>query len=82
MEVGGQCQAWLLYPRERPCTHSIGGLVGLSTGLDWCGKSHPPLGFDIWTIQPVASHYADYQAHTCINKLQKNMFLLTLQMGR
>jgi hypothetical protein len=25
-------------------------------GLDGCGKSHPPPGFDPWTFQPVASH--------------------------
>ena len=27
------------YPRERPCTHCTGGWVGLTAGLDRCGKS-------------------------------------------
>ena len=30
-----------LYPRERPSTHCIGGWVGLTAGLDGCGKSRP-----------------------------------------
>ena len=43
-----------LYLRERPCTHFIGGWVGPRAGLDECGKSRPPPGFDHRTIQPVA----------------------------
>jgi len=50
----------LLYPRERPGTHCIGGCVGPRAGLDKCGKSCPPPGFDPWTVQPVASRYNDY----------------------
>jgi hypothetical protein len=46
-------------PRERPGTHSIGGRVGLRGGLDRCGKSRPPPGFDPRTVQPVASRYTD-----------------------
>jgi hypothetical protein len=34
--------------------------VGPKAGLDRCGKSRPPPGFDPQTIQPVASHYSDY----------------------
>jgi hypothetical protein len=49
-----------LYPRERPGTHCIGGLVGPRAGLDRCGKSRPPPGFDRRTVQPVASRYTDY----------------------
>jgi hypothetical protein len=41
MEVGGQRHAWLLHPWERPGTNCIGGLVGLSAGLAWCGKPRP-----------------------------------------
>jgi len=33
-----------LYPRERPCSHCIGGWVGPRAGLDGCGKSRPPAG--------------------------------------
>jgi len=39
-----------LYPLERP------GWVGLKAGLDGCGKSLPPPGFDPQTVQPVMSH--------------------------
>jgi hypothetical protein len=49
-----------LYPRERPGTHCIGGWVGPRTGLDGCGKTCPPLGFDPRTVQVVASRYTDW----------------------
>ena len=49
-----------LYPRERPGTHCTGGWVGPRAGLDRCGKSRPPPGFDPRTVQPVASRYTDY----------------------
>ena len=44
-----------LYARERPGTHCIEGCVGPKGGLDGCGKSHPPPGFDPRTVQPVAN---------------------------
>ena len=34
--------------------------MGLRSGLDSCGKSRPPPGFDPRTVQPVASRYTDY----------------------
>ena len=34
--------------------------MGLRAGLDRCGKSRPPSGFDPRTVQPVASRYTDY----------------------
>ena len=34
--------------------------MGPRAGLDRCGKSRPPPGFDPWTVQPVASRYTDY----------------------
>ena len=49
-----------LYPRERPGTHFTGGWVGPRDGLDRCGKSPPPPGFDPQTVQPVDSPYTDY----------------------
>ena len=49
-----------LYRRERPSTHRTGGWVGPRAGLDGCGKSRPPPGFDPRTIQPVASRYTDW----------------------
>ena len=30
------------------------------TGLDACGKTHPPPGFGSRTVQPVANRYTDY----------------------
>ena len=42
----------LLYPWERIGTYCIGGWVGPWAGLDRCGKSRPPPGFDPWTVQP------------------------------
>ena len=59
MEVGGQCNApAALPPGERPGTHFIGGWVRPRDGLNRCGKSRPPPGFDPRTVQPVASRYA------------------------
>jgi len=57
MGVGGQRHASAALPRERPFTHCIGDWVGPRDGLDRCGKSRPPLGFDPWTVQPVASRH-------------------------
>ena len=34
--------------------------MGLRAGLDKCGKSRPPPGFDPRTVQPVANRYTDY----------------------
>jgi len=58
--VGGQRHApAALPPGKRPGTHCIGGWVGSSADLDGCGKSRPPPGFDLRTVQPVASRYTD-----------------------
>ena len=48
-----------IYPQERPGTHCIGGWVGPRAGLDRCGKSRLPPGFDLRTVQSVASRYTD-----------------------
>ena len=42
-----------LPPGKRPGTHCTGGRVGPRAGLDGCGKSRPPLGFDRHIVQPV-----------------------------
>ena len=61
MGVGSQRHAPAApYPREKLGTHCIGGWVGLRAGLDRCGKSRPPQGFDPRTVQPVASRYTVY----------------------
>ena len=43
----------LLYPRERPGTHCIGGWVGPGR----VRKISPPPGFNSRTVQPVATRY-------------------------
>ena len=45
---------------ERLGTHCTGGWVGPTAGLDRCGKSRPPPGFDPRTVQPVANRYTNY----------------------
>jgi hypothetical protein len=61
MGVRGQRHApAALYPPERPGTHCTGGGVGPRAGLDRCGKSRLPAGFDPRTVLPVASRYIDY----------------------
>jgi hypothetical protein len=61
MGVGGQLHTpAALPPGIRPGIHCIGGWVDPRAGLDMCGKSRPPPGFDPRTVQPVASRYTDY----------------------
>jgi hypothetical protein len=40
-------------------THCIGGWVTPRAGLEGCGKSRPPAGFDLRIVQPVVSGYTD-----------------------
>jgi hypothetical protein len=40
--------------------------VGLRAGLDRCGKSRSPPGFDPRTVQPVGSRYTDYATRPLI----------------
>jgi hypothetical protein len=56
------------YPRERPGTHCTGGWVGPRAGLDRCGKSRLPPGYDPWTVQPVASRYTDWATRPIRNQ--------------
>ena len=51
---------WSLYPRVSPDTHWTGGWLGTRVGLDGCGKSRLPPGFDPRTVQPVAGRYTDW----------------------
>jgi len=55
------------YPRERPGIHCTGSWVGPRAGLDRCGKSRPPPGFDPRTVQPVASRYTDYDPRATVS---------------
>jgi len=66
--VRGQCHVpAALYPGKRPSTHCTGGWVSPIAGLDRCGKSRPPPGFDPQTVQPVASHYTDYATRSTVD---------------
>jgi hypothetical protein len=48
------------YPRKDPV--SIVQDVGWAPGTVWTGAKNlaSPLGFDPWTVQPVAGRYTDY----------------------
>ena len=71
MGVGGQLHApAALPPVKRPGNHCIGGWVGPRAGLDGCGKSRPPPGFDPRTVQPVASRYTDWVSRPRLKKKQ------------
>ena len=50
----------LFIPRKRPGINCTGGWVDPRAGVDRCGKSRLPPGFDPRTVQPVASRYTDY----------------------
>jgi hypothetical protein len=60
MGVGGQCHALATLPLGKmwyPLYRRLGGPQSRS-GQMW--KISPPLGFDPWTVKPVASCYTDY----------------------
>jgi hypothetical protein len=46
-------------PRKDPVPIVQDAGWGPRAGLDVCGKSRPPPGFDPRTVQPVASRYTD-----------------------
>jgi hypothetical protein len=47
------------FPREILGTYFTGGWVDPRAGLEYCGKSRPPPGFDPLTVQPIAIHYTN-----------------------
>jgi len=60
MGVGGQRHAPAALPPGKTRYPLYGRLVGgHRTGLDRCGKSVPPAGFEPRTVQPVASRCTD-----------------------
>jgi hypothetical protein len=80
MGVGGQHDTLAAISLgKRPITHCLGGWVGLWDSLDWCGKSHPPLGFDPQTAHPVASPFINYTipAHMFSSWPDYLLFVLT-----
>ena len=52
-----------LYSRERPGTHCMGGWMDSRAGLDGCGKSRQPPGFDSINKRQIIyifAHFAIY----------------------
>ena len=68
--VGDQRHAPAGLTPERPGTHCIGGWLDPRAGLEGCGKSRPPPGFDPRTVQPVASRYNGPLVHTVTSGLE------------
>jgi len=62
-------------PRERLCTHCTGDWVGPRASMDRCGKSHPPTGFDPWTVQPLANRYTNYATRPIFLNLYEGVIL-------
>jgi hypothetical protein len=59
--------------------------VGLRAGLDRCGKSRAPLGFDPRTAQLVGSRYTDYATrptYTNIYVLKSLVFGMLVPLPR
>jgi len=57
--VGQRHVTAVLALEKRPGTHFTGGWMGPRAGMDGCGKSRRPPGFDSRTVEPVASRYTD-----------------------
>jgi hypothetical protein len=55
--------------------------VGPRAGLDGCGKSRPPPGFDLRTVQHVVSRYTDYAIPTPyrVRRIQSNIVMVTFK---
>ena len=60
-----------LTPGKRPVTHFTGSWLVPRAGLDGCGKSRPPAGFDERTVQAVARRYTDYAIS--VHRVKLNM---------
>ena len=65
-----------LAPGKRSVTHCAEDCVGPRAGLEGCGKSRPPPGFDPRTIQVVASRY--WCEHIVLRMMEEEGYYLTL----
>ena len=52
--------------------------MGLRAGLDRCGKSCPPPGFDLWTVQPIGSRYTNYATQPTTTRFNIQQFYTVL----
>jgi hypothetical protein len=76
MWVGGQFHAPDALPPEKiPGVHCIESWVGPGAGLDGCGKSRFPQGFNPRTVQPVAIRYTEYAIPTSCVKYDNRLFV-------
>ena len=56
----GQHHALAALPLGKTQDHCTGGWVGIRASVDGHRKSHPPLGFDPQTVQPIVNRYTNY----------------------
>jgi hypothetical protein len=56
--------------------------MGPRTGLDRCGKSRPPQGFDPRTVQPVVSRYTDRATGPTLCVLYVNVIYFSEGQGQ
>jgi len=70
-----------LFPQKGAGAHRTRGCVGAGAGLDGCGKSRPLLGFELRTVQPLASRCSGYSipAHALITN---NVDFLMVDMSK
>ena len=54
--------------------------MGLRPGLDWCGKSRLPPGFDPRTVQPIGSRYTDYATRPTVSENNSDKSLNTVPL--
>jgi hypothetical protein len=83
MEVGGQCHAQAILPGGKTWYPVYRRLGEPQSQYGQVRKILSPLGFDRWTIQPVASRYTDYTTSPPIttqydNKCKIKIFILYL----
>jgi len=66
-DVSGQLHSMAASPLvKKSHTHCTEDWVKTGASLDGCGKSCPPIGFNFWTVKPIANNYTNY-ANTAQN---------------
>ena len=52
-----------LYPREKDGTHSTGGLVNATAGLEWGRKNLHSRRLELYTVQALVKCHTDYASN-------------------
>ena len=74
-------RGWEVSVTPRPFfTHCTEGWLGPRAGMDRCGESRLPPGFDPRTVQPVASRYTDWATRPTVTK--KHLIFPNIWMPR